>query len=420
MKLAIISDTHFGDKTCQLVTKNEDGSYAKGPRFDKFANAVGNGNSFLVLAGDIFDFSISDYTTAYEYGKKFFELVQEAELAEEMIYLSGNHDFDVWHTMQHQRSIINRIIKREKPQKEFQHSVAGIIDDRPGMSDDQKGLTLDRTTRKSGKKRYCGMFLDYLTDPPTYFNFAYPNLYIVTEQGTVMVTHGQYFEPYWSILGEIAVKIAGDDLELKPGEVDIERTVEMNFPFNQLACTGVGQAGLLTERVMEPLEKDIKEHKLDRVTKYLDKLEKVVDDMTEYGLVVEWLADYAASKGKQKLLKILGSIETTRGNERYLTNDFKMRIESFYKSSLLEIKGINARTGQNIPMPDTMIFGHSHLPVPWNHRGVVRDVVKLNLNEGKQLTLNNTGGWLGEKEIFCGANIFLYETDKSFISVPVY
>ena len=62
MKLAFISDTHFGDEMCTLV---DHANLGPGQKFDSFASAAGRGNDFLVLLGDIFDFSIAPYEDVY-------------------------------------------------------------------------------------------------------------------------------------------------------------------------------------------------------------------------------------------------------------------------------------------------------------------------------------------------------------------
>ena len=78
MKFSIISDTHFGDDTCALVIKDMNANQIKpGAKFEEFKAIVGKDNDYLILAGDIFDFSIASYEKAYEYGKAFFMLINQ-------------------------------------------------------------------------------------------------------------------------------------------------------------------------------------------------------------------------------------------------------------------------------------------------------------------------------------------------------
>jgi UDP-2,3-diacylglucosamine pyrophosphatase LpxH len=414
MKFAIISDTHFGDDSCMLVT-SQNSAVVKGQKYDEFKDATGQGNDYLILAGDILDFSIASYEKAYQYAQFFFQKIREDGIAREIIYLAGNHDTDIWHIIQHQRAVTNRLQKGYLPES-FEHSVAGLLDDRTGSP--QRGFILDKVTerREPNKPKYAGMFFDKITTPETFFNFAYPNLYIATDNETVLVTHGQYLEPYWAILGEIGMKIAYDDL--KVGEVDIEEMVEMNFPLNQLACTGIGQAGVLT-KVVRMVEADTKNGDLSRIKKYLNRVGKEIDDMTDYGWLKEIIEDYIIKKAKEEILDSIGGIEKTRYSEEFVyKEEVKERFRRFYTSSLLEIGDINSRTALNIPAPWRIIFGHTHQPIAWNDPNPPK-LDTVSSASPRRLTLHNTGGWLKEGDRFCGAEIFTYESSKGFSSISI-
>jgi len=422
MKFAIISDTHFGDDTCALITKNvHTNNISPGPKYEAFKNAVGEKNDYLILAGDIFDFSIAPYAKAYEYGKVFFKLIKQNNIANEIIYIPGNHDADIWHIVQHQRSVINRLLRGDMP-KQYEHSVAGIIDDREVSPNRGFWLNKVKVRTAAGKPKYGEMFLDFITgkDDPIAFNFAYPNLYIVTNSESVLVTHGQYLESYWSALGEFAVKIAYDDL--KVGEVDIEEMVEMNFPLNQLSCTGLGQAGVLTD-VVRQIQIDVKGNNLNRVHKYLNRLENVADEMTDYVWIKELVADYLLKKAKEEILSAIGGMEKTRYSEEFLyKKEVKERFRNFYNASMLEIGAINETSPEdqysNIPAPWRIILGHTHQPISWNEKNPPKlNTVSSSLP--KRLTLHNTGGWLMNNGSFCGAEVFTYETGQGFSSVSI-
>src|SRR4030066_1262867 len=133
MKFAIISDTHFGDDNCTLVSTEND-KIVEGPKYEEFKKATGTGNKYLILAGDILDFSIASYEKAYRYAQFFFQKVKDDNVADEIIYLAGNHDADIWHIIQHQRNVTSRLRNKKLP-KAYQHSVPGIIDDREDSPD---------------------------------------------------------------------------------------------------------------------------------------------------------------------------------------------------------------------------------------------------------------------------------------------
>ncbi|MBF0336850.1 MAG: metallophosphoesterase [Nitrospirae bacterium] len=417
MKFAILSDIHLGDDQCVMVTKRH-GNPVPGPKYDAFKTVVGTENDYLVLAGDIIDLSIAHYEDVYPYAKIFFEQIQRDRIAKEIIYLAGNHDADIWHTIQHQKSVIKRLERGLLPEN-FDHSVAGIIDDR--ASGGNTPFILDLKTKNpvlSNKHR--GMFLDRITSPtPTVFQFAYPNLYIVTDKETVLVTHGHYLEAYWSVLGETMAKVAYDDLEL--GTVDIEEMVEMNYPLNQLACTGIGQAGILT-KVVRQVEVDVKDGNIGRVDKYLSRLDNYIDELTGQGWLKGLVVNYVAGIVKDDLLDRLKDTEFTRYSDEFIyKQEVRQRFRRYYMSSLLEIGDINARLGLGIAAPERVIFGHTHQPIPWDDHNAPRidAVYTPDSSAPSVITLHNTGGWLQRNGEFCGAEIFLYNSADGFSSVSI-
>lgn len=411
MKLAIISDTHFGHPDCNLVIDGP-GSPQVGARYEQFKNIAGTDNDYLVLVGDILDFALSDYSVAYKCGKCFFEQIildRVINKNTDIIYIPGNHDGDIWHIIQHQRHIINRIGPHGIFPEKFQHSVAGILDDRAGSV--SKGLTLNKVTPRPpqpGVHKYSGMFLDKLTDPETHFNFAYPNLYLVTDTGEcVLISHGHYFEPYWSFLGEFTMDIAYDDLGHPNPDADIsmEEKTDLNFPLNQLACTGVGQAGIFSERIVTPVEEQP-----EKVKKYFSRLTNAKET-----LGLSWLT----LKAIQWLFQ--SDVVDALNNKTRFRDDWvadpkvKQRGVKFFESSLLEIDEINKSNNFNLPHPQRLIIGHTHQPIAWNDP----DPPDFGSFSDKKVTWHNTGGWIEKNRQFCGAEVFVYETGKGMSSHSV-
>ena len=87
MRIAIVSDTHFGDPMSTLVVFGKNGKPVIGPKYKAFKQAAGNDNDYLVLLGDILDFSIASYEEVYESAKVFFLQIQTDQIAKEIIYV---------------------------------------------------------------------------------------------------------------------------------------------------------------------------------------------------------------------------------------------------------------------------------------------------------------------------------------------
>ncbi|MCP4137811.1 MAG: hypothetical protein GY754_43015 [bacterium] len=454
MRLAIISDTHLGDSMSILFYRDGDGAIQEGPGYVNFqekirAFAGKKELDYLVLLGDILDFSITSYEQAYSIGKAFFARLKKDKIAREIIYIPGNHDFALWHTVEHQVNTINRIKKGKDP-RPFKMSLPGIIDDR---EESQKtGLTLPgvtvRKTRKGGSShpKYGGLFLDNITSPHTPFNFVYPNLYIIDDTGSILITHGQYLEGFWTIIGERVMKIVRKDLKdnkgksISPDTLTLKEMTALNFPQCEFASSGIGQSGPLTGAIQEVMhqvkDKDFKKVKvyLDRIYNEINLLQDILGkSMRKFsrfagylGSFLGYILDFFIEKifypvGKKWILGILSRADDTRYSKVFLTQEkVRERFLNFFTATANEIYQLN-EYGHHIPIPSKMIFGHTHQPIPWGSEEAKINPPQLS---GETLYMYNTGGWLNKKNSagkleFGGAEIFFYETGKGFTSVSI-
>jgi hypothetical protein len=197
--------------------------------------------------------------------------------------------------------------------------------------------------------------------------------------------------------------------------------VSINFPTNQLSCSGVGQAGTLTDAIRKA-EIDIRNHHLDSIEQYLDRLGKKISEILDYSWYDprKWAWSALTAWVKKQVLSGVGSIEDARYDKDFMKKeDVKDRFKRFYQRTCEEIKSLNKDYGYDLPMPGVVIFGHTHQPFGWNSTDMHIDVP-----EGGAVRLFNTGGWLtrnlagGQKE-FCGAEVFKYDTARGFSSEPV-
>ena len=424
MKIAIVSDIHLGDEQCALVDKK---SCKFTDHYKKFRESVGRDNDFLVLTGDILDFSVSLYRDTYKCARTFFKKVLEDGLTRQFIYLPGNHDSNVWHTVEHETNIINRMGPGQRV-RQFRHSVPAILDDRQ-QDDWDKFLLYGVNPRPKGAgAKYGGLYLDHIIDGESVFNVAHPNLYLISDEGKgTLITHGHYFQQYWTMTSWLALAIARDDLAI--GALEVNELVGINFPLVQLACTGVGQSGPLSP-VINNVQKDVKSGELKLVTKYLSKLKKVIDDYWDFerfdnhlsflnikeklsDKLLDFIEDYVIKKVK-KISESEGG--GARNNARFeYQPDVQKRIGTFYLASLLELKGIDDDVDcilSDLPEPEAVIFGHTHIPRPWED-SPNPSPLPFEVTGGRIVRLMNSGGWLkDERGDLRGANVFKYETGK--------
>lgn len=436
MKLAVISDVHLGDPSSAMAGRSmPGGAVTLGSKYADFKDAIrnkfnGEPLDYLVLLGDVFDFSIAKYSVAYETGALFFNQIISDGLIREyrvsgsdkkhfgsIIYIPGNHDFDMWHTVEYQTNIINRM-HQGKPVRPLKMSLPAFIDDRQGSP--VRGFTLPHVSENAAYlPKYGDFFLDHLTRDHLYFSFGFPNLYLVTESGTIMMSHGQYLDSTWSCLGKWGLEIAKGDLHIKdPNRLDLAEMVGMNLPTSQLLCSSVGQAGPLTEVVMtiEYAVKEKKQHLLDR---YLDRLIHLLVGGNR-GICKSFFTWGLKLLKKRKLYPFLFRMQSARDNADYIKDKgVRSRLKDFYTSTLYELEELATAFSIDIPRPSRFISGHTHQPISWSDPADT----EIRLPDGNTLKLSNTGGWLhnmtdgGEK--FCGAEIFFYETGAGISSVRI-
>ncbi len=423
MKLAIISDTHFGDPDCLLAAYRDQSSRSDptiGSRYEQFREAAGADNDFLIVLGDILDFSVCSYRETFEVARTFFRQVQADRIAESIIYVPGNHDADVWHLYEYEVNIIRRIAAGKKA-SDFRYSIPGIIDGRRETTGPRFRL---HGVKSSPRYRYGygGTFLDNLTldslkdgsrsqDSLT-FALAYPNLYLLTDQESILLTHGHYLEEYWSMLGEWAIEIAGSDMGIT-GTPTIRELVQINFPLNQLACSGAGQAGLLTEKVILPLQRETRNRNSRRAERYLDGILERLDRLIpgRY-LIDELVSDALLQKLRSRIVEAIRSAEPTRYNDKFVhESHVQERFARYFRSCCTELTEIRQPV---LPEPKSFVFGHTHRPIPWQDR-FGTGTPAFAAENGKLVRYCNLGGWLKRPQEdvtqeFCGAEVLTFDS----------
>lgn len=432
MRVAVLSDTHFGDPLSTLVSaRAREGEPTIGPAYTPLARAMGKVD-YLILLGDILDFSVASYADAYRQARCFFRRLSEDGLASEIIYVPGNHDFDVWHTVEHQVNVINRLVSGQLP-RAFKRSVPGILDDRPPQGPRAKSRKLvlpdvvPHRDREDPEAHYGNLFFDDITREASNgrlrgrkltFNFAYPNLYLVTDTGeSLLLTHGHYLEAFWSVAAEWTSLLAFDDLAIEGRTMSLREVVGMNLPLHQLACTGIGQAQPLSE-IARTIQREVFQGKTATLEKYFERLSRWVRADRRRPWLRRAIASVAIRWASGKFLAMVESLEHTRYSREFFTRpSVRERFRQYYRYSTSEIERLRTEHGIEIPRPTHVVFGHTHQPIPWEAEELA-DVV-----DGNAVRFCNTGGWLLRENPdsldFVGAEVLLYETGRGVRSVSI-
>lgn len=429
MKLGIVSDLHLGDPTSTLVARVADPPGGEGPTFATSlaferlcetlkAHVVDESGKpcpldYLVLLGDVFEFSIAGWKTAYAAARPFLTEIRERGLAREILYLPGNHDFSAWALTMQQANVIDRIVRGKSVHERW--SVPAVLDARrsPGLS------LFGVSPRESGG--YGGLFFDHLGGLT--FNVAYPNLYILEPSGrTTLVTHGHYFEGYWSFASRLAPVIFGDDLRFGTKEKvpTIDELVAIDFPTNELGSSGMGQAGPLTA-VFRTIAMEVREGKLGRVRTYLENAADELDAWAKTSSGKGWFERQMLHFATKHLIAWVleqleqqrdGLVSFARFNETFFEDqDILTNIANYLEACNLEHSKIPDADGQPIQRPSRVIFGHTHVPITPDRPA--RPSLPAPYC-GESIEFWNTGGWLRPDAAHAKeAAVVLYDSAKA-------
>ncbi|MCX8030849.1 MAG: metallophosphoesterase [Thermodesulfovibrionales bacterium] len=398
MKIGIISDVHLGDSNCKLI---KDGKVTL--KYNEFKNTVfrftkGDSLDYLVLNGDILDFSINSFEESCISAKPFFQALQRDKLTKELIYIPGNHDKHIWDAVEWETNVIRRL-KEHKDPRPFRRTQPGYIDYVINTP-----LVLQGVSRVTGTDHYGTLYLEGLFElnKTLPINIVYPNLYIKTKEDVYLITHGHMLELAWVLLSEILC--SEPELVGKKGVRELE---EYNIPLTSMICTAVGQAGAVS-RLFYKIQREAKVGRTDRLKKLLDNILPKLDNLLELPWYAELLDNALLMAIRQFALSIAGDISDARYDKQfYLKDSIKSRFMRFLVASFSQAEELG------IGFPNKIIFGHTHEPRSYNDP---MEVAVSVLKDGK-LYLYNTGGWLDEKGK--SAEIFFFDDNGTLSSINI-
>jgi len=399
MKLAVLSDLHLGAQNCVLV---RDGMRL--PALDLLLEAIASGGSLdiLVILGDLFDLSLAPFDKAWADARVFFEALRPH--ATKVVYVPGNHDFSMWNYLEQDIAITNRIRTKGSP-KAFRYSVPAVLDFTAGSGGTPRLAGIDPTPGSGYDGGYfqelwpCGEDSEFLV--------AYPNLYLLEDGGTTLMTHGQYFDGFWNLLGDLCVEAAAQELHLQvPGKPNVAETVQLNYFTSLLNSSAIGQAGIFADMVRS-LSADAQAGRTAMMEAMRPGIKRfVVAKLELHGLVGKIeaaVANLVLDKALEKLIARIARPGSARFNADYVT-DHKAAIEAYLDMSFRELSGLLPQ--EMLPSGfGRMLFGHTHLPT--TAADPSRPVAAPG---GGSVACVNTGGWVLDDKDGFEAGVALYDS----------
>ncbi len=396
MRIAVISDVHLGDPAGKLVREGGITETYAALREAVRGFTGGRPLDFLVLNGDILDFSIRSFAGSCRIARPFFTALQRDGIAREIVYLPGNHDKHVWDAVEWETGVIRRLADHSDP-RDFRRTQPGVIDLASGE------LVLPGVSRAASTGRYGTLFLEGLFAPGGHppVAVAYPNLYLRGAGESLLVTHGHMLEPAWVLVSEL---LAGDPAVAGgPGVAELE---EWNVPVTALLCTALGQAGRVSDLVRE-IQAQAREGESARLREALRHVVPNLESMIHLAWPFEGVDDLVLEDLGRVAAGLAEHYRPARYDRVFFEREeVRGRFGRFYRASC-------AQAGElGVPPPRRVLFGHTHEPIP--ARAPMR-VADPGLPGGGDLLLFNSGGWLAGSDR--GAEVFLLDESGELDSV---
>lgn len=362
-RIVVMSDLHLGDSASGLESKP-----GKEPDLNWFRKGLHDLGiekvDYLVLAGDVLDFSVASFERSYSAARRFFTSLGALHLVEEIIYIPGNHDKDVWDSVQKEVNVLMRLRKGRDPAG-FPHEQPGIIDNAgPGEGRlELPGVNYARGRKR--KKQYGALFLEGLFPKGERLpiSVVYPNLYVILREGRwILITHGHLFEFAWvlitEVFGELLQWSSGD-----PPAGGLKWLEECNIPVNGLLCTGLGQGGP-SSRLMRQVQAELRRGRLKQLARVLRAFLRWADESLDYPFPLEFAQDLFFAIAEKLILYELKKLTPARGSRTFVEDNRKL-IEKFLDATRLTVGSLKRKVlpGHLNEYPDCVIFGHTHVPI---------------------------------------------------------
>jgi len=405
----VVSDLHLGERD-SVFSRGEDPDVEFAPQPAETlacllaAALAGQGEQaeYLILAGDVLDFSQASRTAAFLGFKSFLE--QVAPLFRTLIYVPGNHDHHVWVALQEEARIFAQI-RQGQPVLPYYDAFVPTIEAAGLVLPASIGGTTPAdghfVSRPIGVRTFLYALLpDSARDRSMDFLVAYPNVHFRLGDRRVLVTHGHFFEDAWTLVTDALPQ------SLAAGPMTYAELERFNSPFTEFGWYLLGQAGRLSE-LLEEAWKELHVRpggpfpNLDRVA---GEIGAFLDERLDFtparrtGLrrffanrvaapVAEWTSDRIIDLLLAVAKKLLAAQATIQGDHnlpgsalRDLPDVFASPRTAAKAARFLEM----AEAAPEPFYPTDLVYGHTHVPAAG---------LTLETPAGP-VVVSNTGGWL--------------------------
>lgn len=328
----------------------------------------------LIINGDLLDLSTAGLDLAYRDLREFFALLSQSPRFKRIVYIPGNHDHHFWRGLAEQSCVNERITRGDFPPSNLEYP-SFFVDKHFSSADPDLpgGIILGELWPKGAAA------------PEIVVKYPHHLINVPTETGPsrhYLFTHGHFLEDAFTPINYLIEPARLDELEAF-NNIWIE-AIDYDF----------GRAGRLTERVLD-LVKKVENHNREA----RQEIKRILDNVY-INLARRLRLSWPRRLGLYLIKGIAGSYISKMPLERQsglfrasIDENLKARIKEYINKYIIERyrKGraaeYNFPSDEDIPLPFTFVFGHTHTPAADDSQEFVT------IDEAAY-PLASTGGWL--------------------------
>ncbi len=367
----VLSDLHLGREMSYLYSKDE--RYTSNSQVLKTLLAELGFQDEVILLGDFLELAIGSLDEVYQDAREFFVLLSESGPYKRIVYIPGNHDHHFWLELA-EEIFINESLRRGSFPPGHQNYPRCFVDKRFSISRENPAFPIVLAEVWPRHKPMPEIIVKY----PHHF-VRIPSKESMDHY--YLFTHGHFLEDLFKPVNYI----------IQPAHLE-ELEAFNNFWLESFDYH-LGHAGRLSTYIRRFIQSFERWHTRDN-----PEMENMIDEIFRQLRKKGYLSRMSSWVLKYFFKRKIRQISWTENSGLYkaaVDEKLILSIEDYitryiiprYQKGRAQDFGLPAE--QDIPIPFTFVFGHTHIPIKDEDMEKSRATVN-----GQVYPLLNTGGWL--------------------------
>jgi hypothetical protein len=328
----------------------------------------------LIINGDLLELSLAGLDQAYADLRELFALLSELPSFGRIVYVPGNHDHHVWRNLAEYACVNGRLARGLLPPSDLEYPSHFV--DRSFSSRDPGQPCLFA---------FAGLWPEDKPAPEFVVKYPHHLIDVPSDSGRsrhYFFTHGHFLEELFTPINFLIEPAHLDDLEA------------FNNVWIEAVSYDVGRSGRLAVKVQDLFENVEKGDKNAR-RELKQLLDRVYASAAER-LRLSWPKRLGLRLIKNRAASLASRVLAERRSGLFrspIDARLKSRVEAYLRKYIIEryrktrAAEYHLPSDQDIPLPFTFIFGHTHTPSAGESQAYITIHDEI-------YPLANTGGWL--------------------------